>query len=109
LEIRYKDKKLHELCTNHQAAVKKLGSDGARKLQARLADLEAAVRVSDVQTGKPHVLSGDRAGQIALNLAGGWRLVLAAAHEPNPQLASGGIDWQQVSIIRIEYIGDYHD
>ncbi|MEY2839522.1 MAG: hypothetical protein RJB60_1821, partial [Pseudomonadota bacterium] len=51
----------------------------------------------------------ERTGQFALDLAGGWRLVFAPAHDPCPEREGGGIDWAQVTIICIEYIGDYHD
>lgn len=109
MEIHFKDKKVRELCEKRAAAEKKLGAACARKLYARLSDLEAASRVSDLVVGSPHPLKGDRAGQFALDLAGGWRLVFAPQHDPCPSRADGGIDWSQVSIICIEYIGDYHD
>ena len=37
-----------------------LGDIGARKLKARLSDLEAASHVTDFLTGNPHPLTGDR-------------------------------------------------
>jgi len=109
LDIRYKDKKIRELCEKRSVAEKKLGTASASKLRIRLAALEAATRVSELAAGNPHPLKGHRSGQFALDLAGGWRLVFAPAHEPCPELEGGGIDWSQVTIICIEYIGDYHD
>jgi toxin HigB-1 len=109
LEIRFKDKKVRQLCEQQTVARKKLGSDCARKLRSRLADLEAASRVTDLVTGNPHPLKGDRTGQFALDLAGGWRLVFAPGHEPCPKRADGSIDWFEVTIVIIEYVGDYHD
>lgn len=49
LEIKFKDKKLRELCEKKAAAVKKLGDVSARKLQTRLADMAAALRVTDLR------------------------------------------------------------
>ncbi|MFY7940719.1 MAG: killer suppression protein HigA, partial [Burkholderiaceae bacterium] len=69
MEIKFKDKKLRELCEKKAAAVKKLGDVSARKLQTRLADMAAASRVTDLVTGNPHPLKGDRQGQFALDLA----------------------------------------
>jgi proteic killer suppression protein len=109
LEINFKDRKVRELCEKQAAAEKKLGAACARKLRARLSDLEAAIRVTDLVAGNPHPLKGDWAGHFALSLTGGWRLVFAPDHEPCPRHADGGIDWSQVTIICIEYIGDYHD
>ncbi len=109
MEIRFKDKKLRRLCEERAVAEQKLGAACARKLRARLSDLEAASVVSELPAGNPHPLKGDRAGQFSLNLAGGWRLVFAPANDPCPRHADGGIDWFQVTIVSIEYIGDYHD
>ena len=109
MEIKYKDKKIRELCEMRGVAEKDLGLVCARKLRNRLSDLEAAQRVTELVAGNPHPLKGNRAGQFALDLAGGGRLVFAPAHDPCPTRPDGGIDWSHVTIVRIEYIGDYHD
>lgn len=109
MEINFKDKKVRELCEGQAAAEKKLGAACARKLRTRLSDLEAASCVTDLVAGNPHPLKGDRAGQFALYLAGGCRLVFAPDHDPCPTRPNGGTDWSQVTIVCIEYIGDYHD
>ena len=109
MEIKFKDKKLQTLCEKQQVAVKKLGSACAQKLRTRLADLAAASRVSDLVAGHPHPLSGELQGQFALNLTGGWRLVFAPANDPVPRRDDASIDWSAVTIVSIEYIGDYHD
>lgn len=71
--------------------------------------LEAATCVTDLIAGNPHPLKGERAGQFALDLAGGWRLVFSPDHDPCPAGHDGSIEWSRVTIIIIEYIGDYHD
>lgn len=109
MKIGYKNKKLQDLCQKRAVADKKLGADCARKLMLRLQALEAAERVTDLVAGNPHPLKGDRAGEFALDLAGGWRLTFVSAHDPCPTKLDGSIDWAQVTIVTIEYIGDYHD
>ena len=109
MEIKFKDTKLQTLCEKQQVAVKKLGSVCANKLRTRLADLAAASRVSDLVAGNPHPLSGDLQGQFALNLTGGWRLVFAPANDPVPRQDDASINWSAVTIVSIEFIGDYHD
>ena len=109
MEIKFKDRKIRDLCEREAVARKKLGATTARKLRSRLSDLEAANQVTNLLAGNPHPLKGARAGQFALNLAGGWRLVFAPVHDPCPLREDGGIDWSRVAIVRIEYIGDYHD
>jgi proteic killer suppression protein len=108
LEITFKDKKIRDLCLEKAVAERKLGSVCARKLRTRLSDLEAANRVFDLVAGNPHPLKGDRAGQFALDLAGGFRLVFAPSHDPCPTCPEGGTDWSQVSNVCIEFSGDYH-
>lgn len=109
MEILFKDKLLRELCEKKAVAVKKLGDVCARKLRTRLDDISAASRVTELVAGKPHPLKGDRHGQFSLELAGGWRLVFVPANEPIPRRDDASIDWSAVTIVCIEYIGDYHD
>jgi len=109
LKIQFTDKKVRELCEKQAVAVKKLGDTCAKKLRSRLSDLETADCVKDIVAGRPHALQGSRAGQMALDLAGGFRLVFAAANDPIPRREDQSIEWSHVTIISIEYIGDYHE
>jgi proteic killer suppression protein len=109
LKIVIIDKKLRELCEKQAVAVKKLGDACAKKLHSRLADIEAANCVTDIVAGRPHALQGSRAGQIALDLAGGYRLVFAPANDPIPRREDQSVEWSRVTIISIEYIGDCHE
>lgn len=89
--------------------MKDLGKAGTKKLAVRRAELEAAVSVTDLRTGDPHPLTGDRVGQYSVDLDGGRRLLFEPAHEVCPTKEDGGIDWARVTEIRIILIGDYHD
>lgn len=109
MEIGFRDKKIKELCENRAKAIKQLGTNCAKKLSTRLSELEAAADVSELVAGHPHPLTGDRAGEFALDLSGGFRITFSPNHEPCPTLPDGGIDWSKVTIISIEFIGDYHD
>lgn len=109
MDVDFGDKKLRALCEHQATAVAALGKNGARKLAARLADLMAAARVVELVAGHPHPLTGDRAGQFALDLDGGRRLVLEPDHDPVPRKEDGGIEWAQVTRVRVAFIGDYHD
>ena len=108
MEIRYRNKKIRELCEKRRVAEKKLGTDCARKLLLRLQQLEAAARVADLVSGNPHPLKGEWDGHMALALAGGYRLVFAPADDPRPTNVDGSIAWSEVTIVSIQYIGDYH-
>lgn len=109
VEILISDRKLARLCNSQAEQQKRLGTKGAKNLRSRLADLDAVARVTDLVAGHPHPLAGNRAGQFALRLDGGRRLVFEPAHEPVPLRKDGSIAWEQVTSIRIVFIGDYHD
>ena len=109
MRIDFKDKTLKALCEQEKLAQRKLGKQMARKLKARLGDLDAASSVTALPAGHPHPLTGDRAGQYALDLVQPERLVFEPDHEPVPRTKDGGIDWSQVTRVRIIWIGDYHD
>ncbi len=109
MEITFKDKKLRTLCEVEREAQKKLGKKCARKLKSRLADLMAVETVTELVSGRPHPLKGSRAGEFALDLDGGKRLVFESANDPVPLKEDDSIDWSKVTFIRIVFIGDYHD
>ena len=109
MEITFKDNKLRKLCEVQKEAQKKLGAKCARKLRSRLADLIAAETVTELVAGRPHPLKGDRAGEFALDLEGGKRLVFESANNPVPLKEDSSIDWSKVTSIRIVFIGNYHD
>jgi plasmid maintenance system killer protein len=66
LEVRYKDKKIRDLCEKKGLAEKKLGAASARKLKVRLVALEAAARVTDLVAGNPHPLKATVCTQFKL-------------------------------------------
>ena len=109
MEVDIPDDDLRTLCEQQRLAVRALGALCARKLRSRLADLLAASHVKDLVAGHPHPLVGDRLGQFAVSLHGGVRLVFEPNHDSVPIFEDGGIDWTQVTRVRIIYIGDYHD
>lgn len=109
MEICFKDKKLKALCEQAAVAQRKLGSQMARKLRSRLADLEAAASVAALRAGRPHPLEGNRLGQFTLDLVQPKRLVFEPSHEPLPLDEDGGIAWHQVTRVCIVWIGNYHD
>ena len=89
--------------------IKKLGKQGAKKLRARIADLQSAEHMMQVKRGRPHLLKGDRRGCIALDLDSGKRFVLEAANNPIPRRDDESIRWDQVTAVRVVFVGDYHD
>jgi len=108
VEINFKDKSLRDLCNHESLAQRNLGTNMARKLKLRLTQLSAALSMSELSVGRPHPLTGKRAGQFALDLVHPMRLVFKPDHDPIPQTEDGGTDLSQVTRVIIVEIGDYH-
>lgn len=86
-----------------------MGAKCAKKLKTRLADLYGVSSVTELFAGRPHPLKGDRAGEFAVDLEGGKRLVFKPDNDPVPLSEDGSIDWSKVTAVCIVFIGDYHD
>ncbi len=59
--------------------------------------------------GRCHELLYDRAGQLSLDLDRPYRLIFAPAHEPIPVKSDGGLDWKEVTAIKILGVEDTHE
>ncbi len=83
----------------------------ARKLQQRLMELKAASCLADISKVPPprcHQLSGDRVGQLSVDLEHPYRLLFIPANDPIPVKQDEGLDWAKVTEIEIVEIVDTH-
>jgi plasmid maintenance system killer protein len=83
----------------------------ARKLQQRLMELKAASCLADISKVPPprcHPLSGDRDGQLSVDLEHPYRLLFIPANDPIPLKQDGGLDWTKITEIEIVEITDTH-
>ena len=109
MQITYASKAIKRLCEEDKHQRKQLGEKRAKRLKNRLGELRAVENVSQLRLGRPHGLTADRAGQYSVDLDGPMRLLFESTDQPPPTLSSGGIDWKQVSSVRLLEIGDTHD
>lgn len=109
MEITYATKEIRRLCEEEKHQLRQLGKERSRRLKNRLNELRAKGNVSELQLGRPHELTEDRAGQYSVDLDGPRRLLFESTELPPPALPAGGIDWQQVKSIRILGIEDTHE
>ncbi|NGZ43688.1 killer suppression protein HigA [Cytophagaceae bacterium 50C-KIRBA] len=110
MEILYKSRKLEKQLTDPKEMAKSFGHL-ARQLNQRLKDLAAAENLAVMRAlpaARCHELTGDRKGELAVNVSTNYRLIFEPNHEPIPQKADGGLDWGNVTRIRIIDIEDYH-
>ena len=112
MEVLFQDRKLEKVCSNASWLKRKYGVKRAELLTHRLnhlrraENLEALRGVSQVRC---HELKGNRAGTLAVDLDPPYRLIFEPANYPIPRKADGGLDWTEVTIIRILAVEDYHD
>jgi proteic killer suppression protein len=110
LQISFAKRRLQKTCEGHRSLKREHGDGCAKKVAARLADLEAASSLEDFRhlPGGCHELGGDREGQLALRLPDGKRLIIKPSENPAPTTPEGGLDWSAVEAIEVVEIVDYH-
>lgn len=111
MEICFSSKKLQKVCNSEKEMRATFGKPLAEKLQQRLAELKAAETLEDISRLPParcHELSQDRQGQFAVDLVHPKRLIFEPDHNPLPRRSDGGLDWANITAIRVIEIIDYH-
>jgi len=111
MDIYFRTKRLQKICSNKNESIKKLGPKMARKLQQRLMELKAAYCLADISRVPParcHPLSGNRDGQLSVDLKHPYRLLFIPANDPIPVTQDGGLNWAKVTEIEIVEIIDTH-
>ena len=110
MQISFPKRRLQRTCESHRALQKEHGASCAKKISARLADLEAAgsLEVLRYLPGGCHELDGNLDGHLALNLPDGKRLIFKPSAEPAPTKEDGGLDWTAVDAVEVLEIVDYH-
>jgi len=109
VKIEFDTLDLQDLCENEKLMKKKFGNACAKKLQTRIADLQAAANVSELVSGRPHPLKYKRLGQFSISISGSLRLIFKCGNNPIPRTSDEAVDWNQVTIVRILSIEDYHE
>jgi plasmid maintenance system killer protein len=113
--ILFKRKKDAEVANNQSKLRKRFRGNPRRAdvVRARLDELADADSLAVMRTlpqAYCHELKGKRAGQLAVRLDKGFKMVFEVANDPIPKKDDGGLDWKQVTAIRIlELAEDYHD
>lgn len=111
MEITFASDKFREECNDHRLLVRRQGSDRAKRIRRRLDDLRAAETLEVMRSlpGRCHELKGNRAGQLSLDLDHPYRLLFEPANNPVPKKPDGGLDWTQVTAVRIIGVEDTHE
>jgi len=115
LDISFKNKKLEKSFNEGRQLEKAHGIRRARKIRVRMAELRAATSLADFWPPKSgpsrcHELTqGRRQGQLSVDLDHPYRLLFVPDHDPVPKHEDGGLDWSQVTAIKILGVEDTHE
>jgi len=111
VEISFATRKLAKELADEKTIVRNYGPDNGRRICQRLAQLMAADNLQTLRLlpqTRAHELTGDRAGQISVDVKHPYRLLLVPAHDETPRKPDGGLDWARVTKLRILGIEDTH-
>lgn len=112
MEVTCRNAKLARLCSSSDRMIRELGVPMARRLGARLQELEAADTLADMRflpQVRAHELRGDRDEQISLDLVHPMRLILEVANDPTPRMPEGGLDWAAITCVVVVELTDTHE
>jgi hypothetical protein len=113
MDISFASNALRKQLNEEKAMIKAHGPLRSRKLKIALTQLHAAPTqgIFAPPMSPPHrchELTGNRKGQLTVDLDHPYRLVFKPNHDPLPKRPEGGLDWKQVTAIEITGIEDTH-
>jgi hypothetical protein len=103
MELAFETVGLRRVCESGTEARRSLPKETVEELQDRLADLRAAMSVSDLVAGEP-LLDARVPGRIRFRLDGGYELVCVGNHPKPPLTDDGLVDFNRVRRIRVVVI-----
>src|SRR5258708_3612219 len=102
LQLLFLDDAVRGICERRQVADLLLGSRAARCLRARISDIPAAERISEVVAGAPTILAREH---IAFDLHPPHQLILEPAMRRTPTQKNGEIDWDAIDTFMVIRVG----
>lgn len=104
MELAFETAALRRVCESDVEARKCYPEGTADELQARLADMRAAMSAADLVAGRPSVDLRPPAS-IRFRLDGGYELVCVGNHPAPPLTQDGLVDLNRVRRVRVVTIG----
>jgi proteic killer suppression protein len=99
LEITFNTRELRNICEDESLATQTLGSDTAKALKNRLADIRAADIISDVLAGQPSL--DKNTDCYHFELANGHKLIVKPSHVTERTNTDGTTDWKRVHRVQV--------
>ncbi len=114
MHLTFQTAKLAKVMSEEKRLRREYGDECGRRIMRRLAELEAAPNLEALRNlpgPRCHELHGNRKGQLSVDLKHPYRLIFVPAHDPFPVLesAGGGLDWTNVTAVRVVEVADTHE
>jgi plasmid maintenance system killer protein len=110
--ISFKTKKEQNTFSREKTLIVTFGPEQARKIMLRFSEIQASNNLEVLRTipqTRAHELTGNRKGQISLDLKHPYRLIITPDHEDCPRKKDGGLDWGKVTKVKILAVEDTHE
>lgn len=111
MDIVFKNSKLAKEFADQKTLTLNRGDRQAKLIMRRLSEISAADSLDvlrQIPGARCHELTGDLQGQLSVDLLHPYRLIFVPANEPCPRLPEGGLDWKNVTSVRILGVQDTH-
>jgi proteic killer suppression protein len=111
MEIIFASTKLEKECNEGKLLIRRYGDERAKFVRRRLDEILAADSLEVLKSlpqARCHELKGNRTGQISVDLKHPYRLLFEPANHPVPRKPDGGLDWAEITIVRILGVEDTH-
>jgi proteic killer suppression protein len=112
VDILFQGRKLEKACHDQSLRIRTYGLVRAKLLERRLKAFRIAENLEELRLlpqVRCHELKGNRQGTLSVDLDHPYRLIFEPANDPVPRKSDGGLDWTQVTAIRILAVENYHD
>lgn len=112
MDILFQGRKLEKTCHDQSLRVRTYGLVRAKLLERRLKEFRIVENLEELRLlpqVRCHELKGNRQGTLSVDLDHPYRLIFESANNPVPRKFDRGLDWTQVTAIRILAVENYHD
>ena len=112
MEIRYRNKRIRDICENEKKAIKKYNKIIAEKLIFSIEFLKNSNSLKDVadyQNFRLHELKYERKGQLAIDLGKttGYRLIIEPITVVNKE--KGIISYESINVVEIMEVSNHYE
>ncbi len=101
MDIAFHSRSLRDICESEEMLNQHFGKQVGDSVKRRLADLRAAVSITDLVIGNLHELRNELRTTLCLDLSEGYSLLFAANYVKAPIGANNRVNWSAVTRVKV--------